>query len=66
MTISVINTDTPISIENGEFSIDVAGFPVCPGYVTLNQTLFIGVKSHKYSLSVVTAIINVVNISNSF
>ncbi|TMO81699.1 hypothetical protein [Pseudoalteromonas spongiae] len=66
VTITGINTDTPISIENGEYSIDGAPFTVSPGYVTLNQTVVIRVKSHKNSLSEVTAIINVGNISNSF
>jgi hypothetical protein len=66
LTIPGINTDTPISIVNGEYAIDGGAFTTVPGLVNGTQSIKLRVTSAGLPETVVTAVVTIGGIEDSF
>lgn len=59
VTITGINTDTPISIENGEYSIDGGDYTAAQGTITSGKSVKVRVKSSNLRITAVEAKVSV-------
>ncbi len=66
LTIPGINTDTPISIVNGEYAIDGGAFTSLPGLVNGTQSIKLRVTSAGLPETVATAVVTIGGVEDSF